>query len=181
MWRRRLGSAAHRGPGTGGPIAAQHFLPPELVHSVIQVESNYNPNAVSPKGALGLMQLIPATARRFGVSECSIRPTTFRAALVFEVSVGFIGGNYPLALAAYNAGEGAVARYGSVPPYRETERYVKLVGEHVKEAFKATAAAQFKAAQEVKPAPAPPDGVRHIQAVIEPTARYSTSRVREPI
>lgn len=154
-------------------IAARHSLPPELVDSVIQVESNYNPYAVSPKGAQGLMQLIPATARRFGVSDVFDPADNIQGGVRYlKYLLDLYGGNYRLALAAYNAGEGAVARHGGVPPYRETERYVKLVGQHVEDAMKASAAAQSKAVQEVKPAPA--GGVSHIRAVTETdgTVRY---------
>jgi len=149
-------------------IAAQHSLPPELIHSVIQVESNYNPYAVSSKGALGLMQLIPATARRFGVADVFNPADNIQGgARYLKYLLDLYGGNYPLALAAYNAGEGAVAKYGMVPPYRETENYVKLVGRRVEEAFRAAAAAEAKAAPEVKPPQAAADGVSHIQAVVE--------------
>lgn len=147
-------------------IAAQNSLPPELVHSVIQVESNYNPYAVSPKGALGLMQLIPATARRFGVADVFNPEDNIQGGARYLKYLLDLFGDYPLALAAYNAGEGAVARYGNIPPYRETERYVKLVGKHVEDAHKA-AAAHAKPLPEVKPAPVPSDGVSHIQAVVE--------------
>jgi len=149
-------------------IAAQHSLPPELIHSVIQVESNYNPYAVSSKGARGLMQLIPATARRFGVADVFNPADNIQGgARYLKYLLDLYGGNYPLALAAYNAGEGAVAKYGMVPPYRETENYVKLVGRRVEEAFKAAAAAEAKVAPEVKPPHAAADGVSHIQAVVE--------------
>ncbi|HXR34743.1 MAG TPA: lytic transglycosylase domain-containing protein [Candidatus Binataceae bacterium] len=163
-------TAAAAPPPIGVPelvarIAAQHSLPPELIHSVIQVESNYNPYAVSSKGARGLMQLIPATARRFGVADVFNPADNIQGgARYLKYLLDLYGGNYPLALAAYNAGEGAVAKYGMVPPYRETENYVKLVGRRVEEAFKAAGA---KVAPEVKPPHAAADGVSHIQAVVE--------------
>jgi soluble lytic murein transglycosylase-like protein len=113
-------------------IAAQHDLPAALIHSVIQVESNYNPWAVSPKGALGLMQLIPATARRFGVSDAFDPVENIRGgAKYLKYLLDLYSGDYALTLAAYNAGEAAVARYGDVPPFPETRNYVKLVGERL--------------------------------------------------
>ena len=104
-------------------------MEPSLVDSVIRVESNYNPNAISPKGAMGLMQLIPSTARRFGVND------TFHPAQNIEGGVKYLkylmqlyNGDERLALAAYNAGEGAVAKYKGIPPYAETQNYVYQVG-----------------------------------------------------
>ena len=109
-------------------IAAEHSLPPQLIHSVIKVESNYNPNAISSKGALGLMQLIPATARRFGVSDVFNPVQNIQGgAKYLRYLLDLYDGNYPLALAAYNAGEAAVARYGGMPPFAETQNYVILV------------------------------------------------------
>lgn len=116
-------------------IAKENNLSPRLVHSVIQVESNYNPNAVSPKGAQGLMQLIPATARRFGVSDAFDPADNIQGgARYLKYLLELYKGDETLALAAYNAGEGAVSKYGGVPPYPETQGYVakirqRLVGE----------------------------------------------------
>lgn len=109
-------------------VARQNNLSPDLVHSVIQVESNYNPNAVSPKGAQGLMQLIPATARRFGVSDAFDPADNIQGgARYLKYLLKLYKGDESLALAAYNAGEGAVSRYGGVPPYPETQEYVAKV------------------------------------------------------
>lgn len=109
-------------------IAAQQSLPPQLLHSVIKVESNYNPLAVSNKGAQGLMQLIPATARRFGVENAFNPVENIQGgAKYLRYLLDLYQGDYPLALAAYNAGEGAVAKYGGVPPYKETRSYVQSV------------------------------------------------------
>ena len=109
-------------------IARQNQLSPQLVHSVIQVESNYDPNAVSPKGAQGLMQLIPATARRFGVSDAFDPADNIQGgARYLKYLLELYKGDEALALAAYNAGEGAVSRYGGVPPFPETQNYVAKV------------------------------------------------------
>jgi len=111
--------------------ARKYEIDPLLVHSVIQVESNYNPYALSSKGAQGLMQLMPDTALRFGVQN------TFDVKENIEGGVKylrFLTDLFPhdtrLAVAAYNAGEGAVWKYNNtIPPYRETEQYVNKVGE----------------------------------------------------
>jgi soluble lytic murein transglycosylase-like protein len=109
-------------------IARQNQLSPRLVHSVIQVESNYDPNAVSPKGAQGLMQLIPSTARRFGVSNVFDPADNIQGgARYLKYLLGLYKGDEKLALAAYNAGEAAVSRYGGVPPFPETQDYVAKV------------------------------------------------------
>jgi soluble lytic murein transglycosylase-like protein len=108
--------------------AAEHELPAELIRSVIHVESNYNPFAVSPKGALGMMQLIPETARRFGVSDAFNPVENIRGgAKYLKYLLDLYHGDYGLALAAYNAGEGAVAKHGGLPPYAETRKYVESV------------------------------------------------------
>jgi soluble lytic murein transglycosylase-like protein len=109
--------------------AVQHQVDPELVRAIVRVESNFNPNAVSPAGAHGLMQLIPATARRFGVAN----PFDPRANLdggirYLKHLLGLYKGDLQLALAAYNAGENSVARYRGVPAFRETQDYIRKVG-----------------------------------------------------
>lgn len=109
-------------------IAQKHGMDPELVKAVARVESNYNPTALSPKGALGIMQLVPATAERFGVAD------PYNPAQNIEGGVRYLKflqdsfpGNLALALAAYNAGENAVRKHGGIPPYRETRDYVRKI------------------------------------------------------
>jgi soluble lytic murein transglycosylase-like protein len=134
-------------------IAGQHSLPPQLIHSVIKVESNYNPYAQSVKGAQGLMQLIPDTARRFGVRNAFNPEENIQGgAKYLRYLLDLYNGNYPLALAAYNAGEAAVAKYGGIPPYAETQNYVIQVRRQLENAKKAAAAKQ--------PAPPPPPPVK---------------------
>jgi soluble lytic murein transglycosylase-like protein len=149
-------------------IAQKHALPPQLVHAVISVESGYNPNAVSPKGAMGLMQLIPSTARRFGVSN-AFNPiqNVEGGAKYLQYLLDLYKGDYALALAAYNAGEGAVAKHGGVPPYAETVNYLQLVKKRLVEASQ-----QKKAPKaEPKPEPAPPAAHNPIREVVEPDGR----------
>lgn len=109
--------------------AHKYDLDPLLVHSVIQVESAYNPYAVSPKGAQGLMQLMPGTARRFGVSNTfDPRENIDGGVRYLKYLTTLFPNNTQLAVAAYNAGEGAVWKYNyQIPPYRETEHYVYKV------------------------------------------------------
>lgn len=111
-----------------GRIARRHRIDEALVRAVIEVESRYDAFAVSPRGAMGLMQLMPKTARRFSVRNA------FDPVQNIDCGVRYLGellaryeGRVPLALAAYNAGEEAVDRFGGVPPYRETEQYVGKV------------------------------------------------------
>jgi soluble lytic murein transglycosylase-like protein len=152
-------------------IAAQHALPPQLLHSVIKVESNYNPYAISSKGAQGLMQLIPATARRFGVSDAFNPVENIQGgARYLKYLMDLYHGDYPLALAAYNAGEEAVARYGGVPPFPETRNYVVQVKKQLEISNQAAANAKPKET-EVQPLPVEPDGPRHVQEIVEPDGR----------
>jgi soluble lytic murein transglycosylase-like protein len=108
--------------------AARHHVNPNLVRALVKVESNYNPRAVSSKGAQGLMQLMPATARMYDVHN------PFDAAQNVEAGVRHLkgllenfGGDVSLSLAAYNAGQGAVERNRGIPPYAETRNYVKRI------------------------------------------------------
>lgn len=117
--------------------ADKYNVDPLLVHSVIQVESNYNPYAVSPKGAEGLMQLIPSTARRFGAENSFDAQENIEAGVKYLKHLQDLFGDDRKALAAYNAGEGAVARYDAIPPYPETVQYVDRVGKKYGEARRA--------------------------------------------
>lgn len=110
--------------------AKKYSVDPLLVHSVIQVESGYNPKAVSNKGAQGMMQLMPGTARRFGVvNSFDPRENIEGGVRYLKYLTMLFPEDLRLAIAAYNAGEGAVWKYNNrIPPYPETEQYVYLVG-----------------------------------------------------
>jgi soluble lytic murein transglycosylase-like protein len=105
-------------------------LEPALVHAVIHVESRHNPGARSPKGAVGLMQVMPQTAARYGVRDPgrSVHDNVLAGTRYLRDLLDLFGGRLDLALAAYNAGEHAVIRHGGrIPPYRETRQYVPAV------------------------------------------------------
>ncbi|HXG24617.1 MAG TPA: lytic transglycosylase domain-containing protein [Chthonomonadales bacterium] len=103
-------------------------LAPDLVRAVIQVESDGNPRAVSHKGALGLMQLMPEEVKGYGIRD-PFDPEQNIAAGTRQLAekLKLFNGDVALALAAYNAGTGAVRKYGGIPPYRETQNYVQRV------------------------------------------------------
>lgn len=126
-------------------VSKRHGLDPLLIHAVIRAESNFNPRAVSPKGAAGLMQLMPDTARRYGVAD------RFDPAQNLEGGARYLkdllarfGGDLALALAAYNAGEAAVLRYGRVPPFPESQQYVVRVKSYYASRLAPAAASFFK-------------------------------------
>ena len=110
-------------------VALSVNIAPRLIHAVISAESNFNAKAVSPKGAIGLMQLMPATARRFGVEDpFVIEDNVFAGASYLKWLMGYFEGDIELVLAAYNAGENAVVRAGrKVPNYPETQAYVRRI------------------------------------------------------
>lgn len=111
--------------------AAKFVLDPALIHAVIEVESRYNPRAISAKGAIGLMQVMPDTGRRYGVREQELRVPERNIATGTRYLTDLLqlfGGDVELALAGYNAGEKAVAQHGDkIPPYAETKAYVPRV------------------------------------------------------
>lgn len=110
-----------------GRTAREQRLQPALVKAVIAAESNFNPEAVSHKGAQGLMQLMPQTAAGLGVSD-PLRPVeNVRGGATYLRQMLDRFGDVERALAAYNAGPEAVDRYGGIPPYRETQAYVRRV------------------------------------------------------
>ncbi|MFW5723347.1 MAG: transglycosylase SLT domain-containing protein [Halochromatium sp.] len=109
-------------------LAPDFDLDPELVLALIQAESNFDPTAHSPKDARGLMQLIPETAQRFGVEDIWDPVQNMRGGMAYlRWLLDHFDGDRELALAGYNAGEGAVRRHGGIPPYPETQAYVKRI------------------------------------------------------
>jgi soluble lytic murein transglycosylase-like protein len=131
------GSASPPGPPGATPArfddlvreaAAREGLDPSLVRAVVRAESNFDPQAVSPAGAKGLMQLTEATARSLGVTDVFDPAQNVAAGTRYlKQLLTRFGGDLRRALAAYNAGPGAVEQYGGVPPYAETEQYVRRV------------------------------------------------------
>ena len=108
--------------------ATLHRMDPELIRAVVEVESNFNPLAVSPKGAMGLMQLIQPTAQRFGVSNVFDPAQNLDGGVRYlKYLMEMFNGNLELSLAAYNAGENAVVRSRGVPAIRETRNYLRKI------------------------------------------------------
>lgn len=105
--------------------ARLYRIPEALIRAVIKVESNFDPRAVSPANARGLMQMIPATAERMMVNDIfDPRQNILGGTRYLRILANTFNGNIQLTIAAYNAGERAVARYGGIPPYEETQQYV---------------------------------------------------------
>jgi soluble lytic murein transglycosylase-like protein len=112
-------------------VAHKHGIDPALIHAVVEAESNYRPSAKSQVGARGLMQVMPATGRDLGVASAAMlfdpQANLEAGAKYLKWLLARFNGDLPNAIAAYNAGPGAVARYRGVPPFRETQDYVKRV------------------------------------------------------
>lgn len=109
-------------------LAPKYALDPKLVLAVIEAESNFNPKALSPKKAQGLMQLIPQTAERFGVTDPWDPEQNLHGGMAYlRWLLDHFDGDIKLALAGYNAGEKAVERHGGIPPYAETQGYVNRI------------------------------------------------------
>lgn len=162
--------------------ARQHDIDYELLQALIATESGFDAAAVSPKGAVGLMQLMPATAQRYGVA--ADRKTTLAQKLTdprtniragsryLSDLIQLFPGQIELALAAYNAGEGAVQRYNGVPPYAETRDYVEKVRR-----LYGTALKQAEPAPAAEPRPDEPEALRGLETYVGPDGRvYLRSR-----
>jgi soluble lytic murein transglycosylase-like protein len=136
-----VATAATGGSGGPGPFkaeidaaAAKYGLDPAVLRGLIRAESNFNPNAGSPAGAQGLTQLMPGTAASLGVTNIHDPAQNIDAgAHYLRQQLDAFGGDVTKALAAYNAGPGAVQRYGGVPPYAETQAYVRRVQQYADE------------------------------------------------
>ena len=123
------GAAPRPIPAAYAPLieaaAARVDVSPALLDALARQESNYNPAAVSRKGAIGIMQLMPATAKALNLNPNDPAQNIMGGAIVLRQALNAFGGQIDLALAAYNAGQGAVAKYGGIPPYAETRAYVR--------------------------------------------------------
>jgi len=109
-------------------IADKHGVEAPLIHSIIKAESNYNTNALSTKGAIGLMQLMPETARKYGVTNPYNPEDNIEGGVKYlKDLIKVYSGRTELVLAAYNAGQEAIKKYGGIPPYPETRNYIEKV------------------------------------------------------
>jgi hypothetical protein len=123
-----VGGAAASRPGRGKRAARANGITPDIFLKLVKQESGFNARATSPAGAQGLTQLMPATARGLGVTDpYDLQQNLNAGAKYLAAQLKAFGGDYRKALAAYNAGPGAVQKYGGVPPYAETQRYVRNI------------------------------------------------------
>jgi soluble lytic murein transglycosylase-like protein len=146
--------AGSRYHGLISKVSEEVEVDPNLLHAIIKVESNYQAHAVSPKGARGLMQVMPATGKRFGYTNLSNPEHNVRAGATYlKWLMEHFNDDLHLVLAGYNAGEGAVKKYGrQIPPYRETQQYVAKVMSY----YQPVTARRSDTAAKPKPAPEKP-------------------------
>lgn len=117
-------------------IAQEHGLEPALIHSIIRAESNYNCNAISSKGAMGLMQLMPETAKKYGVRNPFDPAENIEGGVKYlKDLMNIFGRRTDYVLAAYNAGQEALKRNGGIPPYPETKNYIEKVMASYRETY----------------------------------------------
>ncbi len=159
--------------------ALAHQVDPLLVHSIVKVESDYNPYAISNKGAEGLMQLMPPTARMLGVSNSFDPKENIEAGVKYLKYLQGIYKDDRLALAAYNAGPKNVDKYKQVPPFKETQSYVEQVGrryEQARAAVKADAPKTEVANKAAAPAQAPAQAIEthpKLETIVDEHGRLS--------
>lgn len=129
-----MGKKSKKYDSTIRSVAKAYKLPHALLHAVITAESSYNPNAISKAGAVGLMQLMPETAKQYGVkNRRNPRENIYGGTRYLRYLLKLFNNDVVLALAAYNAGEGTVKKYGNkIPPYKETRNYVNKVIKYYK-------------------------------------------------